>query len=279
MSHFVTSAWLENQLEADDLIVLDASWYLPAHNRNAAQDYEEGHIPHARRFDLDAISDHSSPLPHMLPKPADFAQAMGALGISRDSRVVIYDGMGLFSAARVWWTFQIFGHPFAKVLQGGAPLWRQENRPWTAEKTSIKQTSYPTPVMQNGVATRAQMVKWSADQSMQIVDARAADRFRGEAKEPRPGLASGHIPNSKNLPFGQIVQEGAPKDKETILKAFESAGIDPSKPVTTTCGSGVTAAILSIALAEIGLPAFALYDGSWSEWGADPSLPVATGPA
>ena len=279
MSHFVTTAWLHSQLDADDLIVLDASWYLPAHNRNAAQEYEEGHIPHAKRFDLDAVSDHSSPLPHMLPTPAGFAQAMGALGINRDSRVVIYDGMGLFSAARVWWTLQIFGHPFVKVLQGGAPRWRQENRPWTADKTIIKQTTYPVPVIQEGVATRADMVQWSADQSMQMVDARAADRFRGEAPEPRPGLASGHIPHSKNLPFGQVVQEGALKEKEAILQAFENAGIDPTKPVATTCGSGVTAAILSIALAEIGLPAAALYDGSWSEWGADPSLPVATGPA
>jgi thiosulfate/3-mercaptopyruvate sulfurtransferase len=134
-------------------------------------------------------------------------------------------------------------------------------------------------VIQEGVATRADMVQWSADQSMQMVDARAADRFRGEAPEPRPGLASGHIPHSKNLPFGQVVQEGALKDKDAILQAFENAGIDPTKPVATTCGSGVTAAILSIALAEIGLPAAALYDGSWSEWGADPSLPVATGPA
>ena len=279
MSHFVTTEWLQDHLEDKDLIVLDGSWYLPAQKRDAEKDYAEGHIPNARRFDLDAISDHTTSLPHMLPTPVQFAQAMSALGISRDSRVVIYDGLGLFSSARVWWTFRIFGHPFVKVLQGGAPRWRAENRQWTQTLPDIKPSHYPLPQMESGVAHLAQMKQWSADHSMQLVDARAADRFRGEAPEPRPGLASGHIPNSKNLPFGQLLQDGALKDKDAIIQTFEAAGINLEKPVATTCGSGVTAAILSLALAEIGRPAHALYDGSWSEWGADNNLPVAIGPA
>jgi thiosulfate/3-mercaptopyruvate sulfurtransferase len=279
MSHFVTTEWLHSQLGAPDLIILDASWYLPAQNRDAVKDYQDGHIPQARRFDLDQVSDHSSPLPHMLPSPENFAQAMGALGISRDSRIVIYDGLGLFSSARVWWTFQRFGHPFVKVLQGGAPKWRKENKPWTTELPKITPATYPVPAKPEGVASLDDMKGWSENKNMQLVDARAADRFRGEAPEPRAGLASGHIPNSRNLPFGLLLTDGILKDEQAIKQAFTDAGIDVARPVTTTCGSGVTAAILSLALAEIGAPAHALYDGSWTEWGANPSLPVAKGPA
>lgn len=276
---FVSTDWLESQLGQPDLVVLDASWYLPAQNRDAVADYAAGHIPGAVRFDIDAVSDHSTNLPHMLPSPEDFAKAVGAMGIGPRSRVVIYDGLGLFSAARVWWTFKRFGHDFAAVLTGGAPKWVKEGRAWTADPSSPKPQVYPVPQRPKGVADLATIKAWSADKSVQLVDARAADRFRGEAAEPRPGLKSGHIPNSRNLPFGLLLADGALKPKAEIEAAFQAAGIDLSKPVATTCGSGVTAAILAIALEASGYPVTALYDGSWSEWGGRDDVAIATGPA
>ena len=280
-SHCVSTQWLADNLDQPDLVVLDASWYLPAQQRDAAAEYAAGHIPGAVRFDIDALSDHSSPLPHMLPEAKDFAKAVGAMGIGPQSRVVIYDGLGLFSAARVWWTFKRFGHEFVAVLSGGSPLWRKEGRAWTQNLSTPKPQSYPLPpnkaINNAGVADLEQIKAWSADKSVQLVDARAADRFRGEAPEPRAGLKSGHIPNSFNLPFGLLLRDGQLKPKEDIIGAFSAAGVDLSRPVATTCGSGVTAAILAIALDEIGHPVTALYDGSWSEWGGRDDVEIAKG--
>ncbi len=275
---FVSTQWLADHLDQPDVVVLDASWYLPAQQRDAAAEYAAGHIPGAVRFDIDAVSDHSSSLPHMLPSPQDFAKAVGDMGITPQSRVVIYDGLGLFSAARVWWTFKIFGHAFAAVLSGGAPLWRKESRAWTQNQSQPVPQTYPVPVQQAGVADLAMVKSWSADTTVQLVDARAADRFRGEAPEPRAGLKSGHIPNSFNLPFGGLLSEGQLKSKAEIEAAFKTAGVDLSRPIATTCGSGVTATILAIALEAIGHPVTALYDGSWSEWGGRDDVEIATGP-
>ncbi len=279
MTHpiFVTTQWLADHLDQPDVVVLDASWYLPAQQRDAAAEYAAGHIPGAVRFDIDAVSDHSSPLPHMLPSPLDFAKAVGAMGITPQSRVVIYDGLGLFSAARVWWTFKIFGHAFVAVLTGGAPLWKKEGRAWTQAPSTPKSQTYPVPSLKAGVADLTQVKTWSADQSVQLVDARAADRFRGEAPEPRAGLKSGHIPNSFNIPFGGLLVDGQLKPKADIEAAFAAAGVDLSRPVATTCGSGVTASILAIALEASGHPVTALYDGSWSEWGGRDDVDIATG--
>ncbi|GGH22631.1 sulfurtransferase [Alsobacter metallidurans] len=278
-TNLVSTAWLEDHLSAPDLVVVDASWYLPTQGRDGKAEYAAGHIPGAVHFDIDAVSDHDDPLPHMLPRPEEFARHMAALGIGDGMRVVVYDGLGMFAAPRVWWMLHSFGVRDAAVLDGGAPKWKSEGRPWTDEPTRRRPAVF-TPRFDHGaVASREDIARMLAAGSHQVVDARAADRFRGDAPEPRPGLKAGHMPGARNVPWTDIVRNGELKSPEEIRAAFEQAGVDLKQPIVTTCGSGVSAAILTLALNTAGVNTKALYDGSWAEWGGRDDCPVATGPA
>lgn len=275
---FVSTAWLAERLDAPDIVVVDGSWYLPVHARDPAAEYAERRIPGAVRFDIDTVKDQSSSLPHMLPKPDVFAAAVGAMGIGDGMRIVVYDGLGLFSAPRVRWTFRTFGAKDVVILEGGMPKWLAEGRPIEEGAPPLRKPRSFTARLDHSAIADADDVARALDTgSAQVVDARPADRFRGEAPEPRAGVRTGHMPGSFNLPFPAIVENGVLKSPDAIAAAFREAGLDPDKPVLTSCGSGVSAAILSTALETIGKPARALYDGSWAEWGAS-DRPIATGP-
>jgi thiosulfate/3-mercaptopyruvate sulfurtransferase len=274
----VTTEWLAANLGAPGLVVLDGSFYLPAMNRDAAAEYLAGHIPGAIRFDIDDIADHSTDLPHMLPSPADFAVAAGKLGVGDQDTIIAYDGYGIFSSPRVWFTFRLFGADNVYVLEGGLPKWKAEGRPLESGPVTRPPKTFAARRRGDIVASLARVQQALASHSAQIVDARSAERFRGEAPEPRPGVRAGHIPGSCNVPHSSVVKDGLLLPPDDLSKAFAAGGVDLDKPIITSCGSGVSAAILWLALDAIGKEPAALYDGSWSEWGARNDMPIATGP-
>lgn len=276
MDPVVSTAWLADRLGS--VRIVDGSWHMPAEARDGRAEYLHRHIPGAVFFDIDHVADHDTDLPHMLPTPEAFAQAAGELGLSRDADIVVYDVHGIRSAARVWWTLRAMGYAKVRVLDGGLRKWLAEGRPVEAGDAA------PSPVV---VAPRfdPDLVRSAADVnailqsgSAQMLDARSAARFRGDAPEPRAGLRSGHMPGAANLPWEQVIAEdGTLRPAAGLKSVFEQAGIDLAKPIVTTCGSGVTASVLALALARLGRDRTAVYDGSWSEWGGLADTPVVTG--
>ncbi|MEQ8825284.1 MAG: 3-mercaptopyruvate sulfurtransferase [Filomicrobium sp.] len=277
----VETDWLADHLSAPDLVVLDASWYLPAANRNGHEEFLAEHIPGAQFFDIDELSDETSDLPHMLPSTVKFASRMKEMGIGDGVRVVIYDSAGIFSAARAWWTFRVMGHEDVKVLNGGLPKWKAEGRPVEDGPAKKRASVHFTPRVNSALVSDSDDISgYIKNGQAEIVDARPPARFTGEEPEPRPGLRLGHMPGAKNLPFGQLINsDGTLKSEEEIRAALADANVNTQASIATTCGSGVSAAIIALALASIGRPDVSVYDGSWAEWGQDNGLPVETGPA
>ncbi|MDO5369035.1 3-mercaptopyruvate sulfurtransferase [Paracoccus sp. (in: a-proteobacteria)] len=276
----VSTDWLAAHLNDPDLRIIDASWHMPATGRDAQAEYHAAHIPGARFFDIDAIADSRSPLPHMAPQPEMFVSRLRAMGIGDGHQVVVYDNSDVHSAARVWWIFRLMGKADVAVLDGGFAKWQAEGRP-VEDMPPITRDRHMTVQRQAGLVRDVTQVAAAAKLGdHQIIDARSAARFRGDEPEPRPGLRAGHIPGAKNLPVGQLyTPDGTMKPVDELRAAFESAGVDLSRPVITTCGSGITAASLALALERIGKRDWSLYDGAWAEWGSYPDLKIATGDA
>jgi len=277
----VSTDWLAAHLDAPDLRILDGTYFLPNEGRDARKEYEAEHIPGALFFDIDDIKDRASPLPHMLPEPEVFASRMRRMGIGDGHRIVVYDGKGIFSSPRVWWTFRVFGHRDVAVLDGGLPKWKAEGRPLDDRLPRPEERHFTARLDKTLVRDRQQLLTNLEARREQVVDARSAGRFTGEQPEPRAGLRGGHIPGSLNLPFDQLIdpQTRTFLRPDRLAAAFRQQGVDLNRPIVTTCGSGVTASVLAFALDRIGHPGAAVYDGSWSEWGLPGDTPVVTGPA
>lgn len=280
MESLVTTDWLESELGASDLRVIDATLFLPGDKRDARAEYEAAHIPGAVFLDLEEVSDTSSPVPHMVPSEAKFASRMASLGLRDGQRFVVYDNSPLHSAARGWWMLKSFGAHYVALLDGGLQKWKAEGRPLESGRPHHRHGHFSPSLDRGAVVDKAGVEALLGAGSHEIVDARGAGRFTGEEAEPRPGMASGHIPGSRNLPQGTLFEaDNRWKRGEALRAAFGEAGVDLDKPMVATCGSGVTACVILFGAHLLGKTDARLYDGSWSEWGADPATPKATGPA
>lgn len=278
MDHLISTEQLDHDRADPALILLDASFYLPAETQNARALFAEAHIPGATFFDIETIADRASSLPHIVPRAADFAEAAEGFGISNASRVVVYDQRGLFSAARAWWMFRLFGHDAVRVLNGGLPKWRAEGRALaTGDATARPRGRFTPRLRPDLLRDRAAIAANLAAQAETLLDARAAGRFSGAVPEPRPGMRGGHVPGARSLPFTDLLgADFTLKPQAALRAAFEQRGIGPESRPVTMCGSGVTAAVLTLGLVCAGLPMGALYDGSWAEWGGAADTPIET---
>jgi thiosulfate/3-mercaptopyruvate sulfurtransferase len=274
---FVSTEWLARHLDDPRLVVVDGSWHLAITGRNARREYEAAHIPGAVFFDIDAIADSANPLPHMLPDAASFAAAAGALGIDEQQEIVVYDALGLYAAPRVWWTFRVMGAPDVVLLEGGLPKWVSEGRPVDTVAVTRPPRTFRARFRDGSVYDLDAVREGLVAGQIQLVDARPAARFWGEAPEPRPWVRTGRVPGSLNLPAASLIENGQLKSPEALRQAFVAAGVDLAKPIVTSCGSGVNAATLNLALDILGVADVGLYDGSWTEWGGRDDTPVAVG--